>query len=519
MPYLKMKDYDLYYSYHDYESSRPTLVFIHGLSFDSSIWQSLLPLLGQNYNTLIYDIKGHGRSVVTTKEIACFFQDLCHEFRALINHLKLTKVHLIGSITGGNVALGFYPIFNHIVKSLTLLSTPFSIPNLFLQEEQDLHKTLTQKEYARQLAGKFIYPCTSEKRKIVEKALSSLNERGFNYPLNQQLMKPDLSSIDCPVLILHGEYDPLYPAHHAILYANDLRNARALIVANSSTLVALDRPEIVSQFLLNFLEDEKVEQKTVPFYNEDFFTKCLEDVSLVGPMSWSNQTMNSEKPILQIHTQGSFQVYWEGTPVEGTWNRRNAKELLVFLAFHDGVATRETIITMFFPHQSMEKARSALRVQLSHLHSLFKQQEDERLNEALSITREGVQLLLPVECDLVDYVKQLDSLFNPNESLMKRYVKFIDLLNAGSFNLVSMFRVEWFVNLSDKVDQRLTKAMLNIYEELKKRHYIYEMKRLLRKCEPIEPYEGFCKEKLQALNTLHPKIDKKSVYYSEIEGM
>ena len=53
----------IYYRYHDAANSKPTLVFIHGLSGNHTVWKfSIEYFMRRGYSILAYDLRGHGNS-------------------------------------------------------------------------------------------------------------------------------------------------------------------------------------------------------------------------------------------------------------------------------------------------------------------------------------------------------------------------------------------------------------------------------------------------------------------------
>jgi pimeloyl-ACP methyl ester carboxylesterase len=81
----------------------PALVFIHGWSCDKSYWKEQMDLFSKQFKVVAVDLGGHGESGVNRKNwtIESFGEDVA----AVVNHLRLNKVILIGHSMGGVVII------------------------------------------------------------------------------------------------------------------------------------------------------------------------------------------------------------------------------------------------------------------------------------------------------------------------------------------------------------------------------------------------------------------------------
>src|SRR5437879_5665897 len=91
----------------DYEVEGPRtgipVVFIHGFPFDRTMWKPQVTALRKEFHVVTYDVRGHGKSGVGDAQysIEYFVDDLI----ALLDHLKLSKVVVVGLSMGGYIAL------------------------------------------------------------------------------------------------------------------------------------------------------------------------------------------------------------------------------------------------------------------------------------------------------------------------------------------------------------------------------------------------------------------------------
>ncbi|NJL28251.1 MAG: alpha/beta hydrolase [Thermoanaerobaculia bacterium] len=80
------------------------LVFIHGWSCDQTFWSEQVPAFAGEHTVVTIDLAGHGKS--GTNREAWTVGSLPADVVAVVEHLGLEKVILIGHSMGGPVALG-----------------------------------------------------------------------------------------------------------------------------------------------------------------------------------------------------------------------------------------------------------------------------------------------------------------------------------------------------------------------------------------------------------------------------
>jgi len=126
MAYTRVNQVDHYYEWvgttpRSSASPKPVMVFIHGWAGSARYWQSTAAALADDYDCLLYDMRGFGRSVIASElassveargyELDTFADDLA----ALLDALGLTKVSLNAHSMGASVAVFFLNRYAHLV--------------------------------------------------------------------------------------------------------------------------------------------------------------------------------------------------------------------------------------------------------------------------------------------------------------------------------------------------------------------------------------------------------------------
>lgn len=105
--------------------SAPVLVFANSLGTDFRVWDGLVEELGRRYGLLRYDKRGHGLSGSTPGPYAV--ADHVDDLSALIDHLGLERIVMVGLSVGGMIAQGLAGARPDLVSALVLCDTAHKI--------------------------------------------------------------------------------------------------------------------------------------------------------------------------------------------------------------------------------------------------------------------------------------------------------------------------------------------------------------------------------------------------------
>lgn len=500
MPILHIDDYSLHYDYRYIDKENPTLLLLHDLSVDSTVWRVLVPCLDPAFNILTYDYFGHGKTTDSAEPIS--FEKLFRELLSLFQALRLNAVHMAGTGFGGVLAFLFTESYPHLVRTLSFLSMPFYIPKeIYKNELQNIIQLLTVDRHllVKKIVAENVYPITPEKTALITNALRRVSARNFKQIISIMIDKtfPDrfslvqeMSRLKQPVLIMNGEFDPLFPANLSVILAAQIPNGRGLIIPEASHLIELDKPQMVATRLNLFIRGQKS-----PFPFSEAHQKAAGELKRILDKGFSE--LLTRRPFLRMTVmRGTVEVLWNGRPIDGKWNQRHAKELLFYIIMNRGSATRTALIDTFMPELPVPQAKTRLRVQLNHLNKIFQ----NSLDHALIISREAIALNVKFECDLLDFMEDLERLVLKEVSVTERAEQFIQKLGIYSPSCLAAFQDEWTGSLIEKLELRLSQIMIRLLDELESEGKTLLEKEILKAGTAVEPYDGFCKEKLDQLS-------------------
>jgi len=101
-------------------NEKDTIVFVHGVGLTKEIWRPQITFF-KNYNTLVYDLLGHGKTPLKKSKIN--FDDFSKQLFRLIKELNCNKIHLIGFSLGALIARHFASEHSDKLSSLILLGS------------------------------------------------------------------------------------------------------------------------------------------------------------------------------------------------------------------------------------------------------------------------------------------------------------------------------------------------------------------------------------------------------------
>jgi pimeloyl-ACP methyl ester carboxylesterase len=126
---FKIQGQDLKMAYMDVKPAKPngkTVMLMHGKNFSSAYWeQTATDLAKEGYRVIMPDQIGFGKSSKPTN-IQYTFQLLAQNTKAVLDELKITKIHLLGHSMGGMLATRFALMYPETVEKL-ILSNPIGL--------------------------------------------------------------------------------------------------------------------------------------------------------------------------------------------------------------------------------------------------------------------------------------------------------------------------------------------------------------------------------------------------------
>jgi pimeloyl-ACP methyl ester carboxylesterase len=118
MPYLQIRGVDHYYEWIRVEdsstsSTKPVMIFLHGWAGSARYWEHTARALVQNFDCLLYDLRGFGRSrlprplIQDISDIGYELETYAEDLALLLDQFGLNRVYLNAHSTGTSIAVFF----------------------------------------------------------------------------------------------------------------------------------------------------------------------------------------------------------------------------------------------------------------------------------------------------------------------------------------------------------------------------------------------------------------------------
>jgi len=271
-PDLNKKIYWEYYGAGD----REVVCLLNGLAMHTGSWSSVLPSLLDEYDVLLYDYVGQGRS--TSADEPVFIPDLGDFLILILDALGIDRLHLLGISYGGFVALDFARRHQQRLQTLTLSGILLSQEELFhLYQELSLRffragetgfELYTHYLYEKIFGESFVRSAKSylEKMRLAfferyRHRVHSLvrfteAQNSFFARLDEHL--PGFRAIQTPTLIVAGDQDRVILPDIQRKIADTLPYSRFERVESSGHVVYLEQGDVFFGLLKRLLNAKSV---------------------------------------------------------------------------------------------------------------------------------------------------------------------------------------------------------------------------------------------------------------------
>ncbi|RXZ81695.1 alpha/beta fold hydrolase [Paenibacillaceae bacterium] len=452
MPYVTRNHVKIYYEYLLSSTAPPsadTLLIIHGAGLELRSWDLIIPYLEQHYHILRYDLRGHGLSDRGTEQLS--WELLFADTLFLVNSLGISTFYAAGHGAGSIcvVLLGAYR--PEMVLGITLHSIPLFFPKSTADKLTAHRKSLVDNHSMQRLADYIIplitlYETDSPQIKMLYESFNKVAPATYldlwdGFAAIHDDIFAQLKRNTRPVAIISGNLDPIYPPYLSGLQTAYIRNSQCMTILNASNMTFYDQPEETGRQMHHFFQNGNISPQS-----EDAFLQALHS-ELFEMLHGQPDTVPAK--LLRVDLMGQFQVFVGGEKIIEGWNRRYAKQLLMYLILNPSV-TREQLCDDLWGEVAAGKARHNLRMYLTHLRKLL---QDEH-NGFLSLDKGHIYMNGKIQCDLKTFIEQIDEALSEQNTHQKQLLctRLFDVLHPGSLRTLND---DWILSLRSRLEDKL----------------------------------------------------------------
>ncbi|MGZ3695424.1 MAG: alpha/beta fold hydrolase [Bdellovibrionota bacterium] len=266
--------------YKDWGTGQP-IVFSHGWPLTADAWDAqMLFFLEKGYRVIAHDRRGHGRSSQTWDHNT--MDQYANDLSALINHLNLNDIVLVGHSTGGGEVTRYIGL--HGTSRVSRIVLVGAVPPLMLKSGNnsggiplevfdDIRTGLStdRSQYYRDFSLPF-FGFNRKGAKISEGLRESFwlqcmmggikGQYDSIAQFSETDFTDDLAKFDVPTLIIHGEDDQIVPINiSARISAKLVEGAELRVYPGAPHALPQTLPEKFNADLLAFVESGTANQR------------------------------------------------------------------------------------------------------------------------------------------------------------------------------------------------------------------------------------------------------------------
>ncbi|MFO0055457.1 MAG: alpha/beta fold hydrolase [Dolichospermum sp.] len=231
MTYINVRGVDHYYEWVKKPSNiiKPVMVFMHGWAGSGRYWQSTAEALLDNFDCLLYDMRGFGRSHVQP-DLSYELTEYAEDLAVLLNQLNLERVYINAHSMGASIATLFLNRYPEKVEKAILTCS-----GIFEYDEKAFAafykfgglvvkfrpKWLGKIPLAdRMFMARFLHSPIpkSERQAFLEDFINADYQAALGTIFTSvskeqaELMPQEFAKLTVPTLLVAGEYDIIIPA-------------------------------------------------------------------------------------------------------------------------------------------------------------------------------------------------------------------------------------------------------------------------------------------------------------------
>jgi 3-oxoadipate enol-lactonase len=258
MPFVDVNGANTYYELAG-ASASPALVFSNSLGTNFTMWDAQTTALGNDFEILRYDTRGHGSSAVTPGPYT--IAQLTDDVLSLLDRLEIDQANFCGLSMGGMIGMTLALRFPNRVRKLVLCNTA---PRIGTAEVWNTRISTVQQKGMAGLTDTVIERWyTSQFRKNSPDQIQATREMLLQTApdgyaaccaaIRDADLWKALPEIRVPTMIILGKYDPVIPLEQGPLMADRIPGAH-YIELPAAHLSNIETSEAFTRELTAFLK-------------------------------------------------------------------------------------------------------------------------------------------------------------------------------------------------------------------------------------------------------------------------
>jgi len=214
--YIEVDGANIYYEEIE-NTGKPTLLFLHGGFGNIEDFNSIVQMFTNDYHILGIDSRGHGKSTLGTSKLT--YKRLQLDVEAVVNHLQLKDIDIIGFSDGGIIAYRLGAANRIPIRKIVTIGATWSLSDAELMEK--IVADITLEDWKKYFFNNYQLhnpqPDFEHFTKCVIEMWTDKTEDG--YPL------ASVENITVPTLIIRGNDDNAITLEGAVELTGKIKNS------------------------------------------------------------------------------------------------------------------------------------------------------------------------------------------------------------------------------------------------------------------------------------------------------
>lgn len=255
------------------EGEGPTVVLLHGVGGNHTIWNGVIPQLPPSLRVLAPDLRGHGRTPAPAGSFFTF-RELEGDLVAFLDARDVASAHLVGLSGGALLALRTTLDHPERIRSLTMMSgAAYTDPHTraVAQRWEETYNRDGPDAFALRILKDLYYPdwieahldFADQVRAVVQKmdmgpavkwsrAMQAFDERNR------------IAEVQRPTLIVQAMDDAVVDASHGRILRQTIPGAQIRILPETGHMIPLERPAEMAEAIRTFVAAVEARASTAP---------------------------------------------------------------------------------------------------------------------------------------------------------------------------------------------------------------------------------------------------------------
>lgn len=256
----------LNYTTYTLATSSEWVTFIHGAGGSSSIWHKQLRAFKTEYNVLLIDLRGHGKSKMAYTDAPgekYTFDLITDDIIQVIRHLRIKTSHFVGVSMGSIFIRNFAENYPKYTRSMVLSGAIvyLNLRSQVLMFFGNVFKTVIPYMLLYKFFAFIIMPKENHKesRMLFVREATKLNQKEFirwfrlTAKINPLLRYYRKNDIKIPTLYVMGEEDHMFlPSTKKLAKKHEL--SQIIVVPKSGHVVNIEQPIVFNTEAIQFLK-------------------------------------------------------------------------------------------------------------------------------------------------------------------------------------------------------------------------------------------------------------------------